>query len=101
MENTSSWPDSNCMLLRYVFRSISAGKFEESYKELLPLIPAVLNGLYRVLCASADTLIAHTAIELCLTIPARLSSLLPHLNLPLRVIIPALDSDSGDLVNLG
>jgi transformation/transcription domain-associated protein len=101
LENTVSWPDNYCMLLRYLFRSISAGKFEESYKELLPLIPTVLNGLYRVICASEDLVLRQTAIELCLTIPARLSSLLPHMNLLLRVIIPALDSRSGDLVNLG
>ena len=101
MENTDSWPDAYCMLLRYVFRSISAGKFEESYRELLPLIPAVLNGLYKVITACVDPVIRHTAIELCLTIPARLSSLLPHMNLLLRAIIPALDSGSGDLVNLG
>ena len=102
MENTSDWPDGHCMLLRYVFRSVSAGKFEESYKELLPLIPTVLNGLFRVVVASKDSpTLLHTAIELCLTIPARLSSLLPHMNLLLRIILPALDSSSGDLVNLG
>jgi transformation/transcription domain-associated protein len=101
MENTNHWPDSFCMLLRYIFRSISAGKFEDSYKELLPLIPTVLNGLYKIICASVELPVRHTAIELCLTIPARLSSLLPHMNLLLRVIVPALDSDSGDLVNLG
>eukprot|EP00977_Amphora_coffeiformis_P007308 scaffold1581_cov169-Amphora_coffeaeformis.AAC.44 len=101
MENTDEWPDSYCMLLRYVFRSISAGKFEESYKELLPLIPTVLNGLYKTICASVELPVRHTAIELCLTIPARLSSLLPHMNLLLRVIVMALVSDVGDLVNLG
>ena len=101
MENTDMWPDNFCMLLRYVFRSISAGKFEESYKELLPLIPAALNGLYRVLTATSCSLVKNTIIELCLTIPARLSSLLPHMNLLLRVIVQALSSDSGDLVNLG
>jgi transformation/transcription domain-associated protein len=101
VEDARGWPDNYCMLLRYIFRSISAGKFEDSYKELLPLIPAVLNGLYRVMTCSKDTVIRYTAIELCLTIPARLSSLLPHMNLLLRVIIPALDSNSGDLVNLG
>jgi transformation/transcription domain-associated protein len=101
MEDARGWPDNYCMLLRYIFRSISAGKFEDSYKELLPLIPAVLNGLYRVMTCSKDTVIRYTAIELCLTIPARLSSLLPHMNLLLRVIIPALESNSGDLVNLG
>jgi len=101
MEETDAWPDNYCMLLRYVFRSISAGKFEDSYKELLPLIPTVLNGLYRVIYTSQDMVLRHTAVELCLTIPARLSSLLPHMNLLLRVIIPALESSSGDLVNLG
>ena len=100
MEQTSAWPDNYCMLLRYVFRSISAGKFEDSYKELLPLLPTVLNGLYRV-SVSGDTVLRNTAVELCLTIPARLSSLLPHLNLLIRVMIPALDSNVGDLVNLG
>ena len=101
MEKSEFKSDNYCMLLRYVFRSISAGKFEESYKELLPLIPAVLNGLYRILQATHDSCSHFTAIELFLTIPARLSSLLPHMNLLLRVIIMALRSNSGDLVNLG
>jgi transformation/transcription domain-associated protein len=102
MENTNGWPESYCMLVRYVFRSISAGKFEDSYRALLPLIPTVLNGLYRVVSSTlTDSMLRRTAIELCLTIPARLSSLLPHMNLLLRIIIPALDSKSGDLVNLG
>jgi len=102
LENATDWPDKYCMLLRYVFRSISAGKFEQSYRELLPLIPTVLNGLYRVVVSCKEVVeLHHTVIELCLTIPARLSSLLPHLNLLLRVIVLALESMSGDLVNLG
>ena len=101
MEKADFKVDNYCMLLRYVFRSISAGKFEESYKELLPLIPTVLNGLLRVLRTTDDVFLRHTIIELLLTIPARLSSLLPHMNLLLRVIISALESNSGDLVNLG
>ncbi len=100
-ENTSEWPESYPMLLRYVFRSISAGKFEDSYRELLPLIPTVLNGLCRVVISTDDSILRNTAIELCLTIPARLSSLLPHMNLLLRIIIPALDSNSNELINLG
>jgi len=101
MEQTDFAGDNHCMLLRYVFRSISAGKFEESYKELLPLIPTVLGGLFRIFRATDDVHLRHTIIELLLTIPARLSVLLPHMNLLLRVIIAALESDSGDLVNLG
>ena len=100
-ENTTEWPESYPMLLRYVFRSISAGKFEDSYRELLSLIPTVLNGLCRVVISAEDSVLRSTAIELCLTIPARLSSLLPHMNLLLRIIIPALDSNSNELVNLG
>lgn len=101
VEKIGQWPENYCMLLRYNFRSISAGKFEDSYKELLPLIPTVLNGLYRIIGSSEDTVLRNTAIELCLTIPARLSSLLPHMNLLLRIIIPALDSNVSELVNLG
>lgn len=101
LEKVDVKADNYCMLLRYVFRSISAGKFEESYRELLPLIPAVLNGLFRVLSSTEDTTLRHTLIELVLTIPARLSSLLPHMNLLLLVIVLALKSNSDDLVNLG
>ncbi len=101
LEKTDVKADNYCMLLRYVFRSISAGKFEESYRELLPLIPSVLNGLFRVLSSTEDTTLRHTLIELVLTIPARLSSLLPHMNLLLLVIVLALKSNSDDLVNLG
>lgn len=102
MEKTSEWPDNHCLLLRYIFRSVSAGKFEDSYRELLPLVPTVLNGLCRSIGFSQScTAFVHMAVELCLTIPARLSSLLPHLNLLLRMIVLALESSSGDLVNLG
>ena len=101
MERSRGWPDNNCILLRFIFRAISAGKFEESYKELLPLLPSILNGLYRIFLATEDTNLRHVIIELCLTVPARLSSLLPHMSLLLRMIIHALSSNTGDLVNLG
>lgn len=101
MEKADFKVDNHCMLLRYVFRSISAGKFEESYRELLPLIPTVLNGLFRIYRATDDPDLHYTIIELLLTIPARLSSLLPHMNLLLRIIVAALESNSRDLVNLG
>ena len=101
MEKNDFRHDNYCMILRYVFRSISAGKFEDSYREILPLIPTIFNGLYRIFQATDDVCLHHIVIELLLTIPARLSSLLPHMNLLLRVIIRALESSSGDLVNLG
>jgi transformation/transcription domain-associated protein len=65
------------------------------------LLPMILNGLYRIFVATDDTNLRHVIIELCLTVPARLSSLLPHMSLLLRMIIHGLNSNTGDLVNLG
>jgi len=96
----TSSPGNFYYLLRALFRSISGGKFEHSYKELLPLLPTVLNGLHRVHAATEDSNMRDTIVELCLTIPARLSSLLPHLPLLMRLMVHALCS-YGDLVNLG
>jgi transformation/transcription domain-associated protein len=101
MESPQGWPDNYSTLLRYTFRAISAGKFGESYKELLPLLPTILNGLNRILRETDDIGMRHVIIELCLTVPARLSSLLPHMSLLLRMIVDALNSNVGELVNLG
>lgn len=95
------WPGNHFTILRQLFRAIAGGKFEESYKEILPLLPTLLNGLYRVYCNTNQDVLKKVIIELCLTIPARLSSLLPHLSLLLRVIVPALQTGDGDLINLG
>jgi transformation/transcription domain-associated protein len=101
MEKRVGWPDRLCTLLRFVFRSVSAGKFEESYREILPMIPTILNGLFRIFQATEDDALHHVFIELCLTIPARLSSLLPHIPLLMRIIVHSLESRKGELVNLG
>ena len=95
------WPGNHFKILRQLFRAIAGGKFEESYKEILPLLPTLLNGLYRVYCNTNHDILKKVIIELCLTIPARLSSLLPHLSLLLRIIVPALQTNDGDLINLG
>lgn len=94
-------PGNHFTILRQLFRAIAGGKFEESYKEILPLLPTLLNGLYRVYCNTDRDILKKVIIELCLTIPARLSSLLPHLSLLLRIIVPALQTGDGDLINLG
>lgn len=73
-----------------------------SYKELLPLIPSVLNGLFRIFTLTEDDALRLVIVELSLTIPARLSVLLPHLPLLMKLgLIPALQSNHGDLNNLG
>ena len=127
LDGPKSFSPAYLHLLRSLFRTVAGGKFEESYKELLPLLPSILNGLWRIYSsivpthtttstdiiipgdsfhrgsASRDELndLRNIIIDLCLTVPARLSSLLPHLPLLVRVIIPALRSENADLVNLG
>jgi len=99
--DADSWPGNSFTLLQHLCRAIAEGKFEESYKEILPLLPPLLNGMYRIYTATDHEKARHVIIEVCLTVPARLSSLLPHLPLLLRVIVPALQTNSLELVNLG
>jgi len=42
-------PQNYFLLLRGLFRSIGGGKFELLYKEFLPLLPVLLDGLNRLL----------------------------------------------------
>ena len=72
-------PGNYFLLLRALFRSIGGGKksFEELYKEFLPLLPALLNGLNRLQDCAREGSVRNLFIELCLTVPVRLSALLP------------------------
>jgi hypothetical protein len=67
-----------------------------SYKELLPLIPTILNKLYQIYNATYSPPLRHVIIELCLTIPSRLSTLLPHLPLLIKQIIPCIELKYGN-----
>jgi transformation/transcription domain-associated protein len=97
----TDWPRFHYALLRALFRTISVGKFEQSYEEILPIVPAILNGLYRIHCCTENDRLQASVADLCLMIPARLSSLLPHIPLLLRIIVFALQTPYPDLVNLG
>lgn len=73
-------PTNYFQLLRALFRAIGGGggRFELLYKEVLPLLPEMLECLSRQLRASDGTT-RDTIVELCLTVPLRLTHLLPHL----------------------
>ena len=79
----------------------SPSNIYRSYKELHPLVPTILNELYRMFTMTNDEPFRLIVIELCLTLPTRLSVLLPHLPLLLKIVVPALQSNEGELVNLG
>ncbi|KAL6045043.1 putative transformation/transcription domain-associated protein [Balamuthia mandrillaris] len=94
-------PNNYFQLLRALFRSIGGGKFEHLYKEFLPLLPALLDILNRLQASSHPQSLRDLFVELCLTVPVRLSSLLPCLRLLMRPLVLALESKNNDLVTQG
>ena len=92
-------PSSYYLLLRALFRSIGGGRFENLYKEVLPLLQVVLENLNGLLVVS-DRIKRDLYVELCLTVPVRLSVLLPFLSYLMRPLVLSLESGS-ELVTQG
>ncbi|EPQ59490.1 hypothetical protein GLOTRDRAFT_136350 [Gloeophyllum trabeum ATCC 11539] len=84
-------PANYYFLLRALFRAIGGGggRFELLYKEVLPLLPDLLESLNRQLQASQG-LNRDMIVELCLIVPLRLTHLLPHLSYLMRPLVYAL-----------
>ncbi|UIZ26478.1 hypothetical protein KXD40_001859 [Peronospora effusa] len=93
-------PDNYLLLLRALFRSISGGKYENFYKEVFPLLPGVLSALMRLQKHMGKPAMQEVLLELCLTIPARLSSLLQYLPSLMKSVVRAITS-RGELAYLG
>ncbi|KII95163.1 hypothetical protein PLICRDRAFT_693420 [Plicaturopsis crispa FD-325 SS-3] len=94
-------PTNYFHLLRGLFRAIGGGggRFELLYKEVLPLLPEMLESLNRQLLAS-EGFSRDMIVELCLTVPLRLTHLLPHLTYLMRPLALALKG-SPELVSQG
>ncbi|KAL6299677.1 atypical/PIKK/TRRAP protein kinase [Sparassis latifolia] len=88
-------------LLRGLFRAIGGGggRFELLYKEVLPLLPEMLQCLHRQLLASHGAS-RDLVVELCLTVPLRLTHLLPYLNYLMQPLVLALRGNP-ELVSQG
>lgn len=97
---TAEQPMNYFLLLRSLFRSIGGGRFELLYKEILPLLEMLLETFNNLLLAARKPQERDLYVELTLTVPARLSHLLPHLSYLMRPIVVALRADS-DLVGQG
>lgn len=93
-------PMNYFLLLRSLFRSIGGGKFEHLYKKILPLLEMLLDVLNNLLRAARKPAERDLYVELCLTVPARLSNLLPHLSFLMRPLVVALRAGS-ELVGQG
>ena len=100
LSTTAEEPNNYFLLLRSLFRSIGGGRFEHLYKELLPLLEMLLEVLNNLLEAARKPQDRDLFVELILTVPARLSNLLPHLSYLMRPLVVALRAGS-DLVGQG
>ncbi|KAG9232438.1 hypothetical protein BJ875DRAFT_404876 [Amylocarpus encephaloides] len=100
LSTTAEEPMNYFLLLRSLFRSIGGGKFEHLYKQILPLLEMLLEVLNNLLLAARKPADRDLYVELCLTVPARLSNLLPHLSYLMRPLVVALRPGS-DLISQG
>lgn len=91
LATTATKPTHYFHLLRALFRAIGGGggRFELLYKEVLPLLPDMLVSLNRQLLASEGAT-RDLIVELCLTVPLRLTHLLPHLSYLMQPLALAL-----------
>ncbi len=87
-------------LLRTMFRALSGGKFELLFREFIPTLQPCLNMLLAMVEGPTGLDMIDLVVELCLTLPARLSSLLPHLHRLMKPLVLALKG-SDELVGLG
>jgi len=87
-------------LIRTLFRSIGGGRFEALYKEILPLLHVLLESLNRLIDCARRSSERDIYVELCLTVPVRLSVLVPYLGYLMRPLVFALNGPP-DLVSQG
>lgn len=100
LSTTAEAPIHYFLLLRSLFRSIGGGRFEHLYHEILPLLEMLLDVLNDLIAAARNTQEQDLYVELSLTVPARLSNLLPHLSYLMKPLVLALRAGS-DLVSQG
>lgn len=93
-------PQGYMFLLRTMFQSLSSGKFELLFREFIPYLQPCLNMLLGMLEGPTGVEMIDLVVELCLIMPARLSSLLPHLPRLMKPLVLALKG-SEELVSLG
>ncbi|KAL5822462.1 hypothetical protein ACOSQ3_020378 [Xanthoceras sorbifolium] len=86
-------------LLRTMFRALSGCKFELLLRDLIPILQPCLNMLLAMLEGPMGEDMRDLLLELCLTLPGRLSSLLPYLPRLMKPLVLCLKG-SDDLVSL-
>ena len=93
-------PTSYYQLLKNFFRSVSSGKYELLQKEFIQLLKNLIENLCKLLKEAQEEDTKDLLVELCLTVPARLNFLLPHIPLLMKPLVQALNG-SNEMVHLG
>lgn len=93
-------PYNYFLLLRALFRSIGGGNHDLLYQEFLPLLPVLLQSLNELQTGLHKQQLKDLFVELCLTVPVRLSSLLPYLPMLMDPLVSALNG-SPTLISQG
>jgi len=87
-------PYNYFLLLRALFRSIGGGNHDLLYQEFLPLLPVLLQNLNELQTGLHKQYLKDLFVELCLTVPVRLSSLLPYLPMLMDPLVSALNGST-------
>lgn len=87
----SNEPYNYFLLLRALFRSIGGGNHDLLYEEFLPLLPVLLQNLNELQTGHHKQYLKDLFVELCLTVPVRLSSLLPYLPMLMDPLVSSLN----------
>ena len=95
MALTAKEPYNYFLLLRALFRSIGGGSHDLLYQEFLPMLPSLLQGLNSLQSGIHRQNMKDLFVELCLTIPVRLSSLLPYLPWLMDPLVSALNGTTS------
>ncbi|KAK9459333.1 uncharacterized protein V1516DRAFT_508906 [Lipomyces oligophaga] len=100
LATTAEDPLNYYILLRTLFTSIGGGRFESLYKEVLPILQSLLDSLNKLLLAARKPQERDLYVELCLTVPVRLSVLVPYLKYLMQPLVISL-TGSPELVSQG
>ncbi|CEP62323.1 histone acetyltransferase TRA1 LALA0_S05e03004g [Lachancea lanzarotensis] len=77
-------------LIRTLFRSIGGGRFENLYRSIKPILQVLLQSLNRMILTARRPHERDLYVELCLTVPVRLSVLAPYLTYLMKPLVYAL-----------
>ena len=96
LANESTYTLNYILVIRTLFRSISGGKFEHAYKEMNTVLPTLLKGFGHLLHRSKHVETQNAILELSLTIPCRLDTMLSHFPFLLEMFCRAVTAKKSD-----